>query len=132
MLKFFFTLLLIAFAGFFLQPLTPWWSIALIAFVGVLVFNLSPSRAWTAGFLGGFLLWGIAAFLQYTANDGLLASRIGQMLGGVPGSLVPLLSAFIGGITASLGALSGSLGRRALGLGFRVLGSGFGVRGSGF
>lgn len=104
----------IAAIGYLLQPLTPWWSLTIIALLAAIVFQLSPSKGALAGFLAGLILWGGIALLQSQANGGLLADRIGAMLGGVPGSLVPLLSGLIGGITASLGALLGSLGRGLL------------------
>jgi hypothetical protein len=110
----FLAFILIVLAGYFLQPITPWWSIALISLVIVLLFQLGPSKSMAAGFFGGFLLWGLVAFLANSANEGILAGRIGNMLGGMPGNLIPLLSAIVGGITAGLGALLGSLGRGLL------------------
>lgn len=105
---------LIVLLGYFLNPLLPWWSLALIAFLLAAVLKLNPSKSALAGFLAGLLLWGGVAFLQSTANEGILAERIGAMLGGLPGGAVPLLSGLIGGITASLGALLGSFGRNIL------------------
>ena len=104
-------IILFILTGYIIQPLTPWWSLAPIALVVVLIFQLSPTKSTIVGFLGGFILWGIVAFLQDNANQGILSSRIGGMLGGLPGLAVPLFTAIIGGITASLGALVGSLGR---------------------
>jgi hypothetical protein len=108
------SMVLIIVIGYFVQPLTPWWSISLIALIMALVFQLRPSKGALAGFLAGLILWGGRAFVQSMANQGLLAERIGMMLGGVPGPLVPLLSGLIGGLTACLGALLGSLGRSML------------------
>lgn len=105
---------LIVVLGYVIQPYTPWWSISLIALIIVLIFQLRPSKGALAGFLAGLLLWGGIAFLQSVGNQGILAGRIGTMLGGVPGALVPLVSGLIGGITACLGALLGSLGRNML------------------
>ncbi len=109
--KLYIALLLIILAGYLIQPHTPWWSLAPIALIIVLIFQLSPTKSTIAGFLGGFILWGVLALLQDSANQGILSSRIGAMLGGMPGAAVPLFTAVLGGITASLGALVGSLGR---------------------
>jgi hypothetical protein len=108
------SIVLIVAIGYFTQGFTPWWSISLIALIIALLFQLNPSKGALAGFLAGLILWGGMAFIQSMANQGLLAERIGMMLGGVPGPIVPLLSGLIGGITASLGALLGSLGRSML------------------
>lgn len=103
--------LLIVLAGYLIQPHTPWWSLAVIALVPVLFFDLRPAKSFLTAFLAGFLLWSLMAFLQHSANQGILTERIGGMLGGVPGIAVLFLTGLIGGLTASLGALTGSLGK---------------------
>lgn len=108
------TILSIIVLGYFVQPLTPWWSLTIIALLVAVSLKLSPAKGALAGFLAGLMLWGGVALLQSLANQGLLADRIGTMLGGVPGGLVPLVSGLIGGTTACLGALLGSLGRMLL------------------
>lgn len=63
-----------------------------------------------AGFLAGFVLWGGYAFYLNLANSGLLAEKIGDLLGGIPGGWLPVLSGLFAGILSGLGAMSGRLG----------------------
>lgn len=94
------------------QLFLPWWSLVLIAFSGGALLPLrTVGQSFGAGFLAGFLLWGLYAFYLSTLNEGLLAARIGTLLGGLPGNLMPWLSGLYAGILAGFGALTGRLGR---------------------
>lgn len=94
------------------QSFFPWWSLVLIAFLGGALLPLrSGALSFGAGFLAGFLLWGLYAFYLSTLNEGILAARIGTLLGGLPAALMPWVSGLFGAIFAGLGALTGRLGR---------------------
>ena len=60
--------------------------------------------------MAGLLLWGGYAFYLNLANAGLLAGKIGELLGGIPGIWLPFLSGAFAGLLSGLGALSGRLG----------------------
>ena len=94
-----------------LQLLLPWWSLVIIAGLWAYLMPLLPRyQSFLAGFLAGFLLWGGYAWYLSSINDGLLADRVGLLLGGMPGMALPILSGFFAALLAGLGALSGRLG----------------------
>lgn len=94
------------------QPFLPWWTLVIIAFIWGYGMPL-PARyhSFWAGFLAAALLWGAYAFYISWGNDGLLAGRIGRLLGGMPGDVLPLVSGLFAGALSGLGALCGRLGR---------------------
>lgn len=92
------------------QFILPWWAIALVAFILGALLGKTQVHAFGSGFLAIFVLWTIQAFLHFTANDGILASRMGTLLGGVPGALMPWITGLIGGIVGGLSAWTGFLG----------------------
>lgn len=96
--------------GFAVQSFLPWWSIILVAGLASLFFELSTSQRFLAAFLAVFLLWGIYAGYINQANGGILADRMGQLLGGQSGFTMVLASAVLGGLFGGLGALTASLG----------------------
>jgi hypothetical protein len=97
--------------GFIFQLFLPWWIITPIAAILAWVMQLNPRQAFAASLLAGLLLWG--GYAIYLDN-GILSSRMGQMMGGLPPSLIFLLTSLVGGLLAAMGGVTGSLGREIL------------------
>ena len=105
-------ILLILLLSTVLQLFLPWWSLALAAFAGGYFIPL-PFKTYSfwAGFIAGFLLWGIYALFLSIANDGLLAAKVGVLLGGIPAAALPFLSGLFAAILSGMAALSGRMGQ---------------------
>jgi hypothetical protein len=99
------TALLSFVAGLYL----PWWSIAVAAFVSVLLIPLRSSRAFLAGFLGVFILWALLALWIDMKNQGILSTKVAQIfpLGG-SSFLIILVTAIIGALVGGFAAVSAS------------------------
>jgi uncharacterized membrane protein len=109
-MRFLLLLLSIFVLGFIVQSFLPWWSIIVVAGIVSLFFDLSTTQRFLAAFLAAFLLWGIYAGYINQSNGGILAERMGQLLGGQSGFTMVLASATLGGLFSGLGALTASLG----------------------
>ncbi len=110
-MKHFLQLLVILGLGWVAQQYSPWWTMALVGALAAFTFH---KRRWTSfliGLIGGGLLWLIPAMMANIGNNGLLAQKIGALLGGLSPNLLLLLTALIGGLTTALGAWTGSAGR---------------------
>lgn len=99
--------------GTLLQYFLPWWSLPVAAFLLALWFPLLPGRAFMAGFLGAALVWGAYAGYISSLNDGILATRMGGLFGGMGPLMMVLATAVFGGLFGGLGAWAGSLARQA-------------------
>ncbi len=99
-------------AGFIAQQFLPWWMIAVMAGILSFIFDLKVGVSFWAGFVAAALLWSGYAGYLHVQNEGILAERIGKLLGGLNGALLVLITGLIGGIFGGLGALTGSLARR--------------------
>jgi hypothetical protein len=91
----------------------PWWSVVLVAAVFCAAARIRPGRAFRAGFLGVFLFWGTADLVVSSANDHLLAGRMGLLFHLPHWSLFILVSAVVGGLVGGLGGWSGAAIQRA-------------------
>ena len=112
-MKFFVSLILIAFLSYAAGLFFPWWSIAIAAFAVAALIPQKPALAFLAGFTALFLLWLSLSFFISSANDHLLAQKLSQIIIKTNNpTLLMLLTALIGGLVAGLAALSGSLFRR--------------------
>lgn len=107
-LLFFLGLLLV---GFLLQLFLPWWIITPVAAILAWLLKLTPRQAFVASLCAGLLLWG--GYALYLDN-GILSSRLGAMMGGLPSALIFLLTSLVGGLLAAMGGVTGSLGRDLL------------------
>lgn len=110
-LLFIISILIIGFIG---QQFLPWWSIALIAGILSFIFSLRVGISFWVGFLAVALLWGGYAGYLSVLNEGILATRMGKVFGGMNGTLLIIVTGVLGGIFGGLGALTGSLGRQLL------------------
>jgi hypothetical protein len=106
--------LLIFLTGLITQMLLPWWIIAPIAFV--LAFWKAPSagQAFLSGFAGIALGWLLVSVFIHFRTDGILTSRMVQLLPVRFPALLILLTATIGGLVGGLGALAGYCWKRAV------------------
>ena len=99
------TALLSFVAGLYL----PWWSVAIAAFISVLLIPLRSSRAFLAGFLGVFILWFLLALWIDVKNQGILSRKVAQIFPLAGSSfLIILVTAIIGAVVGGFAALSGS------------------------
>ncbi|MCG8374811.1 MAG: hypothetical protein MI700_14810 [Balneolales bacterium] len=87
----------------------PWWGIAIPGLILGYQFNKSTMGSLGWGFLGVFLLWGGQAFWIHIANDGILSTRIANMLGVGSPWIVILITAVLGGVVSGLATMTGSL-----------------------
>lgn len=102
-------LILLIITAYLLNLVLPWWSIAIPGLVLGYQFKPKNRAAFGWGFLALFLLWGGQALYIHFANEGILSSRIAEMLGVGSPYLVILVTAVLGGIVSGLATLTGSL-----------------------
>lgn len=113
-MRFILATLLTAALSFIAGLYTPWWSIALVAFLVALLVHQKAAWAYLSGFAGIFLLWGgLSAFISIK-NNGVLAQKIARVfpLNGNAVLLI-LITALIGALVAGFAAMSGSSLRKA-------------------
>ena len=109
-MKFLFSIILIALLSFAVCLYLPWWSFAIVAFLVVLFLPMHPGKAFLAGFISLFLLWGGLAFWLSFNNDHNLAQKMSMViLKSGNAFLLIILTALIGAVTAGLAALSAGL-----------------------
>ncbi len=101
------TLLIIT--AYLLNLVLPWWSIAIPGLILGYQFNPKAGAAFGWGFLALFLLWGGQALYIHFANDGILSTRIAEMLGVGSPYLVILITGILGGLVSGLATLTGTL-----------------------
>ena len=94
--------------GLFVHQFTPWWSIVIVAAIVGGIFNEHAGQSFLFGFIGVFLLWGIAAYQMDVGNESILSTRIGEIFG----ANMVLATALLGGLAGGMGALTGTLGQR--------------------
>lgn len=106
-----FVLFLLIAAGSFLAGIWyPWWTVAAVAFVVVLVVPLRPATAFLTGFLAVCALWASLAFYTGLMNDHILDTRIAQLMlhRDAPGAIA-LVTGAVGGLVAGFAALTAAL-----------------------
>ncbi len=114
-MKFFASILLTALLSFAIGLFTilPWWSFAIASFIVALAIHQKPWKAFFAGFLALFMLWGLmSAYIDFQ-NNHLLANKISKLFLKADNSmLIVLITALIGGLVAGFAALTGSYLRK--------------------
>ena len=113
-MRFIVALLLTALLAFVAGLYLPWWSPVLVAFAVGLIVHQQAGKAFLAGFMALFLLWGCIAWWIDSRNESILSSRIAGLLGlGNSSMLLVLITALTGGLLAGFAAMSGSYLRSA-------------------
>ena len=112
-MKFITSVILTALVAFAACLYFPWWSIAITSFIVAIAVHQKPLKAFTAGFAGLFLLWGIQAYIIDAANEHLISSKIASLITGSSSyMLIIVISALVGGLVAAFAALAGSFARK--------------------
>lgn len=108
-MRFLLATLLTATLSFLAGLYSPWWSIAIVAFVVALFIKQGYGLGFLSGFLGIFLFWGLLAFWIDVKNNHVLSQRIAQVfpLGGSSMAII-LVTAFVGALVGGFAAMSGS------------------------
>lgn len=104
-MKFLLQLIVIAILALVLEMLLPWWSIAIAAFAGGLIFNSKAN--FLGGFLGIGLLWLVYALIMDATSAAPLAERISKILS-INKPLLLLITTLIGGLVGGFAAMAGS------------------------
>lgn len=102
-------LILLIITGYLINIVLPWWGIAITGLILGFQMKPKPGAAFGYGFLALFLLWGGQALYIHFANDGILSTRIAEMLGVGSPYLVVLITGVLGGLVSGLAVLSGAL-----------------------
>jgi hypothetical protein len=108
-MRFLLSILLIAVLGFIAGLFLPWWSIAIVAFLVLILLPQGLGRSFLAGFLGIFMLWFLIALVQDVKNDHILSRKVAELFKLGPASiLLIIITALVGGLVAGFAAMSGS------------------------
>jgi hypothetical protein len=99
--------------GLLLAQFLPWWSIALAGAGAGYLWDGHRGRSFLFGFLGGFLLWTVAAILITYSTGSDLGDRFAKMMQ-LPanGTLLAVVSGVIAGLVAGFAAFTGDSIRR--------------------
>lgn len=108
-MKFILATLLTAALSFLAGLYSPWWSIAIVAFLVALLIKQRYGFGFLSGFLGIFLCWGLLAFWIDVKNNHILSQKMAQVfsLGASPVAII-LVTALVGGLVGGFAAMSGS------------------------
>ncbi len=113
-MKFFAAVIVIMILSFAACLVLPWWSIALSAFITILVIPLKPLYSFLAGFSTLFILWLILSWWISCGNDHILAHKVSLLILKTDSPfLLIIFTALIGGIVAGLATLSASFLQQA-------------------
>lgn len=104
-MKFVIQVVFIALVGFFLELFLPWWSIAIAALLGGIIFNTKANFG--AGFLAIAILWTIKALIIESSAGAALTDRVAEIFF-LNKALLFLVSAVIGGVVGGFGAMTGA------------------------
>ena len=115
-MRFLIFLILILVVGWFAQQYFPWPIIAVVALLAGAWTRFSGPVNFLLGFLAVGLLWGGYAWLLNSANEGLLAGRMGELFSGIGSAgmlaATTLLGALLGGLGCMTGGFGGEMFRR--------------------
>jgi hypothetical protein len=89
----------------------PFWMTAVGGVLGGFFFPISSGKAYAVGFAAGFLLWWGSAFFFNFANAGMLADKMGELIGHLNSAYMLLITGTMGGVLAGFGTLTGVLGK---------------------
>ena len=108
-MKFITAIILTALLAFIsgLLSFSPWWGFAVTSLIVALLVHQKAGKAFLAGFLGLFLLWGGLAWWIDMKNNGVLSQKIVLPLGG-NSILLIVVTGVAGGLVAGFAAMSGS------------------------
>ena len=108
-MKFFVSLILTALVSFAVCLYLPWYCIAIVAFGIAVLIPQRPFKAFLAGFLSLFLLWGGLSWWINNGNEGILAHKVSVLILHMDSPLLlVLVTAIIGALVGGFAALTGS------------------------
>ncbi|HQV61972.1 MAG: hypothetical protein IPQ25_12785 [Chitinophagaceae bacterium] len=110
-MKFITAIILTALLAFIsgLLSFSPWWGFAVTSVLVALLVHQKAGKAFLAGFLGLFLLWGGLAWWIDMKNNGVLSQKIASVLPlGGNSILLIVVTGVAGGLVAGFAAMSGS------------------------
>jgi len=103
------TIVAIIVVAFIAGTITPWWSVAVAAFLVALISGHRPGRGFLAGFIAIGLYWLVLALYRDASNEHILAARM-AVLFHLPGPYAfAVVTAVIGALVGGLSAWAGSL-----------------------
>ena len=103
------TIVILAFImGYFFE----WWTVAIAAFIGGVIFGTSSGETFAKGTAAVTTLWLLMTWYHHFSTQGILSNKIAQILpvGGNVGVLIAA-TVLIGGLVGGWGAMSGFLVR---------------------
>jgi hypothetical protein len=89
----------------------PFWMTAVGGVLAGFLFPISSGKAYAVGFAAGFLLWWGSAFFFNFANAGMLAGKMGELIGNLNSAYMLMITGTMGGVLAGFGTLTGVLGK---------------------
>jgi hypothetical protein len=104
-MKFFLQLIFIVVLGYVLELFFPWWTIAIAAFLGGLLFDSRSNFG--AGFLAIALLWTLKALLIENTAAAPLADRVATIFS-LSKPFLFVVTASIGGLVGGFASMTGS------------------------
>jgi len=110
-MKFITAIILTALLAFIsgLLSFSPWWGFAVTSVLVALLVHQKAGKAFLAGFLGLFLLWGGLAWWIDMKNNEVLSQKIASVLPlGGNSILLIVVTGVAGGLVAGFAAMSGS------------------------
>jgi len=100
----FITILLIALLSGIATYFFPWWMIAVVSFLVVVI--RKPKKAFWSGFAGIALLWLIAILFHDIPNDHILSTRMAGLFSLPNSILFIIVNILIGGLVGGMAACS--------------------------
>lgn len=104
-MKFVIQILFIAVLGFFLELFLPWWSIAIAALAGGVIFNTRANFG--AGFLAIAILWTVKALIIESSAAADLTHRVAEIFL-LNRPLLFLITAVTGGLVGGFATMTGA------------------------
>lgn len=114
-MKFLLKFILTGILTYLFEQFLPWWSIALAAFLGGMIFKTRGINAFLAGALGVGLVWLWIAWRIDYQTDSILTAKISRLFQLENKNLLIAITVLLGSLVGALAAWSGHNFRRLFG-----------------